>query len=68
VTHEIDHLHGILCRDHLPPSVQPIPVEQYRGTGTGWEYPDLPRGELLSLAGYGAVPNSPPCVAAGSDW
>lgn len=38
VAHEIDHLHGILCRDHLPPGAQPIPVEQYRGTGTGWQY------------------------------
>ncbi|HEY6423926.1 MAG TPA: peptide deformylase [Pseudonocardiaceae bacterium] len=40
VAHEIDHLHGILCRDHLRPGVQPIPVEQYRGTGTGWQYHD----------------------------
>lgn len=38
VAHEIDHLRGILCQDHLPPGVQPIPVEQYRGTGTGWQY------------------------------
>ncbi|MGH8904905.1 MAG: peptide deformylase, partial [Egibacteraceae bacterium] len=38
VAHEIDHLHGILCRDHLPAGVQPIPVEQYRGTGTSWHY------------------------------
>jgi peptide deformylase len=38
VAHEIDHLHGILCQDHLPPGVQPIPVEQYRGTGSGWHY------------------------------
>ena len=38
VAHEIDHLHGILCRDHLPPRAQPIPVEQYRGTGKCWHY------------------------------
>lgn len=38
VAHEIDHLHGVLCRDHLTPGVQPIPVEQYRGIGTGWRY------------------------------
>ncbi len=38
VAHEIDHLNGILCRDHLPAGLQPIPVEQYRGTGTGWQY------------------------------
>ncbi len=45
VAHEIDHLHGVLCRDHLAPSVQPIPVDQYRGTGAGWHYRDVPRGE-----------------------
>lgn len=38
VAHEIDHVHGILCQDRLPPGMQPIPVEQYRGTGTGWQY------------------------------
>ncbi len=38
VAHEIDHLHGILCRDHLSAGLQPIPVEQYRGTGTSWHY------------------------------
>lgn len=40
VVHEIDHLHGILCLDYLPPGRRPIPVEQYRGTGTDWQYPD----------------------------
>jgi peptide deformylase len=40
VVHEIDHLHGILCLDHLPPGTRPIPVEQYRGTGTDWQYHD----------------------------
>ncbi|EWM11616.1 formylmethionine deformylase [Kutzneria sp. 744] len=40
VAHEVDHLHGVLCRDHLPPGREPIPVEQYRGTGTGWHYAD----------------------------
>jgi peptide deformylase len=39
VAHEVDHLHGILCRDHLRRGVQPVPVEQYRGTGTSWHYP-----------------------------
>lgn len=39
VAHEIDHLNGILCRDHLRAGVQPIPIEQYRGTGTSWQYP-----------------------------
>lgn len=39
IAHEIDHLHGILCRDHLREGVQPVPVEQYRGIGTSWHYP-----------------------------
>ncbi|WP_433264712.1 peptide deformylase [Actinosynnema sp. CS-041913] len=38
VAHEVDHLHGTLCRDLLPHGRQPIPVEQYRGTGHTWTY------------------------------
>jgi peptide deformylase/transcriptional regulator with XRE-family HTH domain len=38
VAHEVDHLHGILCRDHLPDGTPPLPVEEYRGTGQGWSY------------------------------
>ncbi|MGH4013764.1 MAG: peptide deformylase [Pseudonocardiaceae bacterium] len=38
VTHEIDHLHGILCSDHMRQGVQPIPVEQYDGIGASWRY------------------------------
>ncbi|EWM18960.1 formylmethionine deformylase [Kutzneria sp. 744] len=38
VSHEIDHLHGVLCRDHLVEETQPVPVEQYRGTGQTWSY------------------------------
>lgn len=38
VAHEIDHLHGTLYTDHLRPGVEPIPVEQYRGTGSSWKY------------------------------
>ncbi|APU18744.1 peptide deformylase [Actinoalloteichus sp. GBA129-24] len=38
VAHEIDHLHGVLCRDHLPEGTVPIPIEQYRGTGRTWDY------------------------------
>lgn len=45
VAHEVDHLHGILCRDHLRDGVQPLPVEQYRGTGTSWHYPARMTGE-----------------------
>ncbi|WP_190814832.1 peptide deformylase [Saccharopolyspora pogona] len=38
VAHEIDHINGIVCRDYLEPGTHPIPVEQYRGTGTNWHY------------------------------
>ncbi|RSN61522.1 formylmethionine deformylase [Amycolatopsis sp. WAC 04182] len=38
VAHEIDHLHGTLYTDHMRTGVKPIPVEQYRGTGTTWKY------------------------------
>lgn len=38
VIHEVDHLHGHLYRDRMRPGVEPIPVEQYRGTGTNWKY------------------------------
>jgi peptide deformylase len=36
VAHEVDHLEGRLYTDHMRPGVTPIPVEQYRGTGTSW--------------------------------
>ena len=39
VAHEIDHLYGILCSDHMRKGTQAIPVEQYRGTGANWQYP-----------------------------
>jgi peptide deformylase len=42
VAHEIDHLQGILCHDRLPSGRQPIPVEQYTGTGATWHYADPP--------------------------
>jgi peptide deformylase len=38
VAHEIDHLHGRLYTDRMRPGVRPIPVEEYRGTGTAWTY------------------------------
>jgi peptide deformylase len=38
VAHEVDHLHGVLCSDHLPEGDRPIPVEEYRGTGAAWQY------------------------------
>jgi peptide deformylase len=38
VAHEVDHLHGHLYTDRMSPGVDPIPVEQYRGTGTTWKY------------------------------
>lgn len=45
VAHEIDHLHGTLCRDHLPTGGHPIPVEQYRDTGNTWHYPSTSRAQ-----------------------
>jgi peptide deformylase len=38
VAHEIDHIEGHLYTDRMGPEVDPIPVEQYRGTGTGWKF------------------------------
>lgn len=38
VAHEVDHLHGRLYTDRMRRGVKPIPVEQYRGTGTPWKY------------------------------
>jgi peptide deformylase len=36
VAHEVDHLEGRLYTDLMRPGVEPIPVEQYSGTGTSW--------------------------------
>ncbi|MDT8916024.1 peptide deformylase [Amycolatopsis sp. PS_44_ISF1] len=38
VAHEVDHLHGKLYTDRMRDGVEPIPVEQYRGTGSTWKY------------------------------
>ncbi|OLF05921.1 formylmethionine deformylase [Actinophytocola xinjiangensis] len=38
VAHEVDHLHGCLYTDRMREGVEPIPVEQYRGSGTSWKY------------------------------
>ncbi|WP_416968295.1 peptide deformylase [Streptomyces sp. 4F14] len=38
VAHEVDHLDGVLYRERMRPGVLPIPVEEYRGTGTRWKY------------------------------
>jgi peptide deformylase len=38
VMHEVDHLHGLLYRARMREGVQPIPVSEYRGTGSGWQY------------------------------
>ncbi|MBX6389382.1 MAG: peptide deformylase, partial [Frankia sp.] len=39
VAHEVDHLDGRLYTDRMRPGVEPIPLEQYRGTGSAWTYP-----------------------------
>jgi peptide deformylase len=36
--HEIDHLHGILYSDRMPPNRILVPVSQYQGSGSPWEY------------------------------
>jgi peptide deformylase len=38
IAHEIDHLHGQIYTDQMRPDIEPISVEQYRGTGTTWKY------------------------------
>ncbi|MGB3442680.1 MAG: peptide deformylase [Actinophytocola sp.] len=38
VAHEVDHLHGTLYPDRMRDGVEPISVEQYRGTGSTWKY------------------------------
>lgn len=38
VAHEVDHLHGELYRSKMRPGVEPIPVSEYRGTGSQWTY------------------------------
>ncbi|MET8981658.1 peptide deformylase [Streptomyces sp. NPDC004539] len=38
VAHEVDHLDGVLYRERMTPGVSPIPVEEYRGTGSRWTY------------------------------
>ena len=38
VAHEIDHLNGLLYLDRMRPGVEPIGVEEYRGTGSTWQY------------------------------
>ncbi|MGW6287843.1 peptide deformylase [Streptomyces sp. NPDC055107] len=38
VAHEVDHLHGRLYCDRMREGVDPIPVSEYRGTGSRWQY------------------------------
>jgi peptide deformylase len=38
VAHEVDHLYGHLYTGRMRPGMRPIPVEEYRGTGTAWTY------------------------------
>jgi peptide deformylase len=38
VAHEVDHLHGLLYTDRMRPGVTPIGIEEYRGTGSAWQY------------------------------
>jgi peptide deformylase len=38
VSHEIDHLAGVLYTDRMADIASVIPVEQYRGSGQSWQY------------------------------
>jgi peptide deformylase len=38
VSHEIDHLDGILYVDRMRAGVATIPLDDYRGTGSAWSY------------------------------
>ncbi|GAA3013097.1 hypothetical protein GCM10020229_25550 [Kitasatospora albolonga] len=38
IAHEIDHLDGLLYTDRMHDGIHPIPVEEYRGTGSTWNY------------------------------
>lgn len=38
VTHEIDHLNGVLYIDRMRQGVEPIPVSAYRHAGQQWSY------------------------------
>ncbi|MCX4671566.1 peptide deformylase [Streptomyces sp. NBC_01381] len=38
IAHEVDHLHDQLYRSRMREGVAPIPVSEYRGTGSTWQY------------------------------
>lgn len=38
VAHEVDHLYGRLYPDRMRDGAQPVPVEEYTGTGHAWTY------------------------------
>ncbi len=38
VAHEIDHLNGVLYRERMNPGGEPLPVNQYRESGSAWNY------------------------------
>jgi peptide deformylase len=44
IHHEIDHLDGLLYTARMRPGLKPIPVEEYRQTGSRWNYPNTARG------------------------
>jgi len=39
VTHEVDHLSGLLYADRMPTDGRLIPVEEYDDRGQPWRYP-----------------------------
>ncbi|ROR42854.1 peptide deformylase [Kitasatospora cineracea] len=38
IAHEIDHLDGLLYTDRMQPGTHSIPIEEYRGSGSSWNY------------------------------
>jgi peptide deformylase len=44
VTHEVDHLHGLLYADRMPAEGRLVPVEEYREARQPWNY-DHARGD-----------------------
>lgn len=38
VSHEIDHLKGLVYRDRMSPTAATIPVDSYAGSGKSWTY------------------------------
>lgn len=38
ILHEIDHLDGVMYRARMRSGIEPIPIEEYKQTGSNWAY------------------------------